>query len=125
VAQAQALLGPRFIEVKGTSAVVLHRVLEPGIGLDIAGIKRTALARVNFLPGAEEFLLKLKKGGKRECWSPMHIPRRWRSKTNKCAASVFRRVVFHDPFTYPKEDAEFGRGWRPRRSSGASGPCRG
>src|SRR5580658_131691 len=64
-AAAQRLLKPKFLAIRGTMQwyCVDHWTRE--LGLDIAGIKREALAEVDFLPGAEEFLRKLRLSGKR------------------------------------------------------------
>ncbi len=64
-AEATALLAPKFRAVSGTIQWYCIDYWSRQLGLDIAAIKRTALERVSFLPGAEEFLLKLKVSGKR------------------------------------------------------------
>src|SRR5271167_4586403 len=61
----QDLLAPKFIGVKGTLQWYCIEYWSRELQLDIGGIKREALAQVGFLPGAEEFLLKLKESGKR------------------------------------------------------------
>src|SRR5713226_3353353 len=63
--ETQGLLGPKFVEVKGTLQWYCIEYWTRELKLDVGSIKREALARVSFLPGAEEFLLKLKERGKR------------------------------------------------------------
>jgi putative hydrolase of the HAD superfamily len=108
LAQAQALLGPRFVEVKGTLQWYCIEYWSRELGLDVAGIKRTALERVNFLPGAEEFLLKLKKGGKRRVLVTNAHPQTLAIKNEQVALlSHFDAWYSTHPFAYPKEDAKF------------------
>jgi putative hydrolase of the HAD superfamily len=63
--ETRGLLAPKFIQVKGTLQWYCIEYWTRELGLDIGSIKREALREVRFLPGAEEFLLKLKDSGKR------------------------------------------------------------
>lgn len=63
--EAAALLGPKFRAARGTMQWYCIDYWTRELDLDIAGIKREALAEVDFLPGAEEFLRKLRLSGKR------------------------------------------------------------
>src|SRR5882724_10830510 len=65
LAETQGLLAPKFVEVKGTLQWYCIEYWTRELKLDIGSIKREALAQVAFLPGAEEFLSKLKDRGKR------------------------------------------------------------
>jgi FMN phosphatase YigB (HAD superfamily) len=65
LAETQELLAPKFVEVRGTLQWYCIEYWTRELGLDIGGLKREVLARVSFLPGAREFLLKLKGSGKR------------------------------------------------------------
>lgn len=64
-AAAWALLAPKFRAVKGTIQWYCIDYWSETLDLDIAALKRTALAKVDYLPGAREFLAKLKSSGKR------------------------------------------------------------
>src|SRR6202162_4736009 len=56
-AEAAALLAPNVRAVAGTIQWYCIDYWSRQLGLDVAAIKRSALERVSFLPGAEEFLL--------------------------------------------------------------------
>jgi len=58
-------LKPKFHAARGTMQWYCIDYWSRELGLDIARIKRAALDQVGYLPGAEEFLLKLKESGKR------------------------------------------------------------
>src|SRR5450631_1538298 len=62
---AHETLRPRFAALRGSIEwyCIDHWTRE--LGLDIAGIKRAALAQVKYLPGAEDFLRRLGHSGKR------------------------------------------------------------
>src|SRR6202167_5285008 len=65
VAEAQVLLAPRFVAVRGTLQWYCIEHWTRELNLDVGGIKREALAQVSFLPGAKEFLRRLERSGKR------------------------------------------------------------
>jgi putative hydrolase of the HAD superfamily len=62
---AWEVIKPRFAATQGTIQwyCIDHWTRE--FGLDIADIKRNEQARIRYLPGAEEFLLRLARSGKR------------------------------------------------------------
>src|SRR5271167_2985313 len=62
---ALLLLGTKFKDVAHTLQWYCIEYWTRELKLDIAGIKREALERVGYLPGAEAFLQKLKARGKR------------------------------------------------------------
>jgi len=62
---AWELIQPRFAAVHGTIQWYCIEHWTREFGLDIAHIKRTAQERIRYLPGAEEFLVKLTRSGKR------------------------------------------------------------
>src|SRR5450631_2155811 len=108
VAAAQVLLAPKFIEVKGTLQwyCIDHWARE--LGLDISACKREALAGVNFLPGAEQFLLKLKSSGKRRVLVTNAHPTSLRLKNERVALTQYFDACYSThPFSAPKEDAAF------------------
>jgi 5'-nucleotidase len=63
--QARELLDPKFLDLRGTMQWYCIEHWTRELQLDIAQIKRDTLSRVGYLPGAEDFLLKLKRTGKR------------------------------------------------------------
>ena len=76
------------------------------MGLDIAAIKRTALQRVSFLPGAQEFLLKLKKSGKRRVLVTNAHPLTLAIKNEQVRLTAhFDACYSTHTFDAPKEDA--------------------
>src|ERR1700676_1079175 len=65
LAETNDLLAHTFVEVKGTLQWYCIEYWTRELILDIGSIKREAQRQVSFLPGAEEFLSKLKDFGKR------------------------------------------------------------
>jgi 5'-nucleotidase len=65
VEDAQALLAPKFQSVAGTLQWYCIEYWTAELRLDIPALKRQALRRIGFLPGAEEFLRQLRGRGKR------------------------------------------------------------
>ena len=63
LADTHALLTPKFIEVKGTLQWYCIDYWTRELKLDIGSIKREAQRHVSFLPGAEQFLSKLRVSG--------------------------------------------------------------
>jgi HAD superfamily hydrolase (TIGR01509 family) len=108
LAETQRLLAPKFVEVRGTLQWYCIEYWSRELGLDIGGIKREALARVSFLPGAEEFLARLKGSGKRVALVTNAHPATLAIKNEQVALSRYFDVCYSThPFAYPKEDAEF------------------
>jgi putative hydrolase of the HAD superfamily len=64
-AAAWEVLAPKFQAVRGTMQWYCIDYWSAELGLDIAAIKREALHRVSYLPGALDFLGRLKASGKR------------------------------------------------------------
>jgi HAD superfamily hydrolase (TIGR01509 family) len=107
-AQTQGLLGPKFVEVKGTLQWYCIEYWTRELKLDIGSIKREALARVSYLPGAEEFLLKLKDRGKRCVLVTNAHPETLAIKNERVALTrYFDRCYSTHPFAAPKEDPAF------------------
>jgi 5'-nucleotidase len=108
LARTQELLAPKFIEVKGTLQWYCIEYWSRELGLDIGGIKREALGEVRFLPGAEEFLAKLKDSGKRRVLVTNAHPSALGLKSEQMALTQYFDACYSThPFARPKEDAEF------------------
>jgi 5'-nucleotidase len=104
----QGLLGPKFVEVKGTLQWYCIEYWTRELGIDIGSIKREALSKVAFLPGAEEFLLKLKDSGKRVVLVTNAHPSALAIKNERLALTQYFHACYSThPFAYPKEDAAF------------------
>jgi 5'-nucleotidase len=107
-AETQGLLAPKFVEVKGTLQWYCIEYWTRELNLDIGGIKREALAQVGFLPGAEEFLGKLKASGKRRVLVTNAHPSTLGIKNEQVALTRYFDACYSThSFSYPKEDAEF------------------
>ena len=106
--ETQVLLAPKFIQVKGTLQWYCIEYWTRELGLDIGSIKREALARVSFLPGAEEFLSKLRDSGKRVALVTNAHPSTLGLKNERVALTRYFDACYSTHrFAYPKEDAEF------------------
>ena len=81
--QRNVLLRRSFKEVARTLPWYCIEYWTRELELDIPALKRATLHRVGFLPGAEDFLLKLGPAANGWCWSPTRTPRRWPSRMSK------------------------------------------
>ncbi len=107
-AEAAALLAPKFRAVAGTIQWYCIDYWSRQLGLDIAAIKRAALERVSFLPGAQEFLLKLKMSGKRRVLVTNAHPLTLAIKNEQVRLTAqFDACYSTHAFDAPKEDAAF------------------
>ncbi len=107
-AQTQGLLAPKFVEVRGTLQWYCIEYWSRELGLDIGSIKREALARVDFLPGAREFLSKLKASGRRCVLVTNAHPKTLAIKNERVALTQYFDACYSThPFAAPKEDAAF------------------
>jgi 5'-nucleotidase len=105
---AGALLAPKFHAVKGTMQWYCIDYWSEALELDIAAIKRSALARVSWLPGAEEFLAKLESRGKRRVLVTNAHPVTLSIKNEQVGlARRFDACYSTHAFGAPKEDAVF------------------
>jgi putative hydrolase of the HAD superfamily len=106
--ETRGLLAPKFIEVKGTLQWYCIEYWTRELGLDIGSIKREALREVSFLPGAEQFLLKLKNSGKRRVLVTNAHPEALGLKNEQVALTQYFDACYSThSFAYPKEDAAF------------------
>jgi 5'-nucleotidase len=107
-AEANTLLGTKFKDVAHTLQWYCIEYWTRELKLDIAGIKRGALERVVFLPGAEEFLQKLKALGKRVVLVTNSHPTTLAIKDERVALTKYFDACYSShPFDAPKEDALF------------------
>ena len=107
-AETRVLLAPKFVEAKGTLQWYCIEYWTRELGLDIGSIKREVLTRVSFLPGAEEFLLKLKERGKRCVLVTNAHPRTLAIKNERVALTQYFDACYSThPFAAPKEDPAF------------------
>ena len=108
VAEAQVLLAPKFVAVRGTLQWYCIEHWTRELNLDIGGIKREALAQVSFLPGAQEFLTRLKHSGKRRVLVTNAHPRTLAIKNERVALTQYFDACYSThPFAAPKESAGF------------------
>ncbi|HTV97137.1 MAG TPA: GMP/IMP nucleotidase [Steroidobacteraceae bacterium] len=107
-AQAGALLDPKFRAVRGTMDWYCIDYWSRELGLDIAAIKRAALAQVAYLPGALEFLRRLKRCGKRRILVTNAHPATLAIKNGHVRLTEhFDACYSTHAFRAPKEDAAF------------------
>jgi 5'-nucleotidase len=105
---ALELLQPKFHAIRGTMQWYCIDYWSRELGLDIARIKRAALDQVGYLPGAEQFLLKLKESGKRRVLVTNAHPTTLAIKDQQVGLTVhFDACYSTHLFDVPKEDAAF------------------
>jgi 5'-nucleotidase len=106
--EARALLAPKFEAVRGTMEWYCIEYWSRELGLDIAAIKRAALAQVGYLPGAEAFLAWLKRSGKRRVLVTNAHPLTLAIKGQQVGITAhFDACYSTHVFSAPKEDARF------------------
>jgi HAD superfamily hydrolase (TIGR01509 family) len=106
--EAWALLAPKFRAVVGTIHWYCIEYWSRELGLDIVGIKRTALEQVGYLPGAEDFLMKLKLSGKRRVLVTNAHPVTLAIKNEQARLTEYFDACYSThSFQAPKEDAAF------------------
>lgn len=107
-AGAWEVLKPRFAAAHGTIQwyCIDHWTRE--FGLDIASIKRAAQAGIRYLPGAEEFLLRLRESGKRRVLVTNAHPQTLGIKNLKVGLTAhFDACYSTHTFGLPKEQGAF------------------
>jgi 5'-nucleotidase len=128
--ETRRVLAPWFIEVRGTLQWYCIEYWSRQLELDIVSIKREALARVGFLPGAREFLSRLKVSGKRVVLVTNAHPATLAIKNEGVAlknegvalSGYFHACYSTHPFDFPKESAGFWprlaaeEGFEPQRT---------
>ncbi len=108
-AASTAILEPKFRAVAGTLDwyCIDHWTRE--LNLDIGALKRAAAAEVRYLPGAEEFLVRLRAlGGHRLVLLTNAHPQTLAIKDERVALRRhFHATYSSHPFAAPKEHPEF------------------
>jgi HAD superfamily hydrolase (TIGR01509 family) len=108
--QAQDLLAHKFKNVAHTLQWYCIEYWTRELGLDIPALKREALLRVGYLPGAEMFLRKLRASGKRLLLVTNSHPTTLAIKDERVALTQYFDACYSSqPFDAPKEHAEFWR----------------
>jgi HAD superfamily hydrolase (TIGR01509 family) len=109
-AQARAVLAPKFTSVAHTLNWYCIEYWTRELALDIPALKRQALERVDFLPGAEQFLRKLRTSGKRVLLITNSHPTTLAIKNQRVALTrYFDACYSSQPFAAPKEHPAFWR----------------
>jgi 5'-nucleotidase len=106
--EAWELIKPKFRAARGTIQwyCIDHWTRE--LRLDIVAIKRTALQQIGYLPGAENFLLKLKESGKRRVLVTNAHPVTLAIKNEQVGLTAhFDACYSTHSFATPKENAAF------------------
>jgi HAD superfamily hydrolase (TIGR01509 family) len=107
-AEAIERLTPMFKKVAHTLQWYSIDYWTQELGLDIPALKREQLARVEFLPGAEEFLRKLRMSGKRVILITNSHPTTLAIKNERVALTRYFDACYSSyPFDAPKEHADF------------------
>jgi HAD superfamily hydrolase (TIGR01509 family) len=107
-AQAHALLAVKFKSVAHTLKWYCIEHWTRELSLDIPTLKREELERVDFLPGAEMFLRKLRALGKRVLLVTNAHPTTLAIKNQRVALTrYFDACYSSQPFDAPKEHPQF------------------
>ena len=105
---ARTLLSGKFSAVTGTIDWYCIDHWSRELGLDIGAIKRDAGARVRYLPGALDFLSKLKQSGKRRVLITNAHPETLAIKIARTGLNEHVDASYSaHPFSLPKEDPAF------------------
>jgi GMP/IMP 5'-nucleotidase len=123
VPQAKELLTARFRACEGTLNWYCIDHWSRELGLDVEALERTQAGRIAWLPGAEDFLKRLRSQGKRLVLLTNSHPRVLQIKEERTGVSRYLDAVFSSHvFRAPKESQQFWTAVRevepfdPRRS---------
>jgi len=106
--QAHALLRPKFRAREGTLEWYCVEYWSRELGLDVVALKRQVSGRVAWLPGAQEFLERVRGMGKRLVLATNAHPAALRIKDEQTGVTGYFDAVFSShQFGSPKEDASF------------------
>jgi 5'-nucleotidase len=108
VDEAKALLTPRFRACEGTMNWYCIDYWSRELGLDVEGLKRTQAARIAWLPGAEDFLRRLRALGKRLVLLTNSHPQVLKIKDERTGVTRYLdAAISSHVFQAPKESAQF------------------
>ena len=106
--ETRGLLAPKFTEIQGTLQWYCIDYWSRELKLDIGRLKREAQAVMGFLPGAQEFLSKLKDRGKRRVLVTNAHPTTLAIKNERVALTQYFDACYSThTFEFPKEHAAF------------------
>ena len=106
--QAREQLKPRFKACEGTLDWYCVHYWSRELGLDVPALKRAAGERIGWLPGAEEFLKRLRAKGKRVVLMTNAHPEALRIKDERTGVTrYFDAVHSSHSFGAPKESPKF------------------
>ena len=101
-------LRPKFRETRGTIQWYCIDHWSRELGLDIAALKRTTFDYMGYLPGAEDFLVRLGAAGKRRVLVTNAHPLTLAVKAERVGLGThFDAVYSSHAFGAPKESADF------------------
>jgi len=107
-AAARELLQPKFDALKGTMPWYCIDHWSRELGLDVRALKRAVRHEVRFLPGAEQFLVRLARTGKRRILITNSHPETLAIKSEHVPlAAYFDASHSSHRFEVPKEHPEF------------------
>ena len=106
--EAREQLKPRFKACEGTLNWYCVDYWSRELGLDVPALKRAAGERIGWLPGAEEFLRRLRAKGKRVVLMTNAHPEALRIKDERTGVTRYFDAV-HSSHTFgaPKENPQF------------------
>lgn len=108
--QARAALAPRFSAREGTLEWYCEDYWSRELGLDIAQLTRGEAARISWLPGAREFLQRVRRMGKRLVLLTNSPPQALAIKDERTQVlELFDASFTSHAFGAPKEDQQFWR----------------
>lgn len=115
VEESRAHLAPKFESASGTIDWYCIEYWTRELKLDIGALKRAAGGEVRFLPGAEEFLGRLRDAGKRLVLVTNAHPETLAIKDERVAVSRhFDASYSAHPFHAPKEHPDFWKRLREK-----------
>ena len=106
--EAWAAIKPAFTALRGTIQWYCIDYWSDRLRLDIATLKRSELQRVGYLPGAEEFLVRLSGSGKRRVLATNAHPKTLALKDSQVGLTQhFDACYSSHAFDAPKEHPDF------------------
>jgi len=108
VEQAKAVLTPRFRACEGTMNWYCIDYWSRELGLNIEALKRTQAGRIAWLPGAEDFLKRLRALGKRLVLLTNSHPQVLKLKDEQTGVTRYLDMAISSHvFRVPKENGQF------------------